>query len=346
MSPIQDRVLLNDSNLSGLPPRKRVLVWFITGNPGLIEYYRAFLTNVYDQLSHNDNKVVYTVQGTSLAGFEVNPRSPHRSDLKKPLPYNLDEQIQFMSRQLENAIREDKNGPPDDVILIGHSVGAYIALKTVELWQAPSMQQSRTWSISAVVLLFPTIVDIARSPSGKKLTPLFRFPLFPLCVHYLVKTLFLLVPLFVVTLLVRLFTLMPMEDAKITASFLKSDLGVYQALVMAKHEMAEICEDKFTDEVWGKQEVKATQERLTKEANDASSYHKHPHLHFYWGSNDHWVATETRDKLLETRAAHSASEGNNYVTMEIDIHKVPHSFCMQHSNIIADKVAQFIKQLE
>lgn len=53
------------------------------------------------------------------------------------------------------------------VIIVAHSVGAYIALEVIRRLRD---EENANVEVVGGVLLFPTIVDIARSPSGIVLT--------------------------------------------------------------------------------------------------------------------------------------------------------------------------------
>lgn len=112
---------------------RRFLVFFITGNPGLIEYYRIFLDHLWDKLrmgpTFNDNVYVY---GTSLAGFNVT-----KSERGK-VPHDLNDQIDHVIYRLHQAVDNvhlhgsyDPQHRPVQVILVGHSVGSYILLEVV-----------------------------------------------------------------------------------------------------------------------------------------------------------------------------------------------------------------------
>ena len=51
------------------------IIYFLTGNPGLFEYYRTFLTHLYGVLSSytaSDRDVEFQVYSWSLSGFEMN----------------------------------------------------------------------------------------------------------------------------------------------------------------------------------------------------------------------------------------------------------------------------------
>lgn len=61
-----------------------------------------------------------------------------------------------------------------DVILIGHSVGAYMLLEVLDRWQREEEEgegkREETFRIVGGVGLFPTIVDIAQSEKGRALS--------------------------------------------------------------------------------------------------------------------------------------------------------------------------------
>jgi hypothetical protein len=69
--------------------------------------------------------------------------------------------------------------------------------------------------------------------------------------------------------------------------------------------MKTITADAWDDELWG----------LSK-------------LYFYFGTDDHWVANETRDELIAARAATGQPGDDDKPTMEIDTHGTPHGFCI------------------
>ncbi|KAM6458904.1 lipid droplet-associated hydrolase isoform 2-T3 [Liasis olivaceus] len=68
--------------------------------------------------------------------------------------------------QVEHKLNFLRKNVPKDVklVLIGHSIGCYIALKIMK--HAPELEILRT------ILLFPTIERMAHSPQGRLLTPL------------------------------------------------------------------------------------------------------------------------------------------------------------------------------
>lgn len=206
------------------------------------------------------------IYGQSLARFE---------DTAGPVPtspYSLEEQIQHLLASLEE--KRIPSGPRkgeafDSVVLMGHSVGSYILLELIQR----SRKSNLKLKIKAGILLFPTITHISQSPSGVKITKLFRLPDFPRRASIAAKTLISLIPNAILIPLVRLVTGMPSAGADVTARFLKSRIGIWQALHMAKDEMETITEDKWGEEIWG----------IEKE--DTNEKSKAPRLIFYFGQN-------------------------------------------------------------
>lgn len=62
----------NAPDFDDSPRKAKYLIYFLPGNPGLVEYYRIFLKTLHEQLVHSlggsDQRV--DVLGITLAGFE------------------------------------------------------------------------------------------------------------------------------------------------------------------------------------------------------------------------------------------------------------------------------------
>jgi hypothetical protein len=173
--------LSNEIHLHPGPPnttrqKSKLLLFMITGNPGLIEYYRTFLNTLYSQLEYFNQHIDLHLYGSSLAGFELGPATC----LNEPL--SLDQQIESVYEKLETVIhRISGNGENDgagaampvQVILIGHSVGAFVLLEVVSRWKKLRVTDAAnpsSFEIKGGICLFPTVVDIAKSPTGRKVT--------------------------------------------------------------------------------------------------------------------------------------------------------------------------------
>ncbi|KAK6429864.1 hypothetical protein LTR95_013991 [Oleoguttula sp. CCFEE 5521] len=185
---------------------------------------------------------------------------------------------------------------------------------------------------------------------GRKVGPLTRIPFFDSFMHVLSKLIFGLLPLFVVSRLVGLVTSMPQGPARVTASFLQSKWGVWQALHMAKDEIAHLTHDTWSDELWGgaARSLAMTSSTIERPQSPVSSQIATTMLHFYWGADDHWVARKTRDNLLATRAKVADTPGEaNRPVMYIDNNGIGHAFCLQEADtrIVAEKCAEWIAGL-
>jgi len=112
------------------------------------------------------------------------------------------------------------------MILIGHSVGTFILLEVLQRLR----KSASPINVKAGILLMPTVMDLAESSSGLKLSRLFRIPGFARGVSLAAKLLLWPIPKSAVKWLVGSILGMPDEGAEATARFLKSRMGVWQAL--------------------------------------------------------------------------------------------------------------------
>jgi len=214
--------------ISNNPAASYHLIFYITGNPGLISYYDAFLKTLHqlvtESLSTSGSEVVH-IFGQSLNGF---------GDYDGPLqttglPHTLEDQI--VSRlQLLNE-QKIPSGPRkgqdyDSITLMGHSVGTYILLELLQRLR----RTSSSLNVTAGILLMPTIMGLAESPSGVKAAPLLRIFGLPRGLHFLAKVLFWPLPVSALKWLVGKVLGMPNDAAAVTTRFLKSNMGVWQAL--------------------------------------------------------------------------------------------------------------------
>ena len=186
-TPLADVIYLRNpfTNITA-PGTRRYLIFLVSGNPGLIEYYRPFLTYLYAQLSKNNEneKVVFEVYGRSLGGFELHSGAKKGAGKRKSKKlYDLKEQIDYVERGLLGCVNQLGNGARGKrpkVILIGHSVGAYILMELMRRHRSRLEQQSITGATGATlksepemiggICLFPTVVHIGKSEKGKVLS--------------------------------------------------------------------------------------------------------------------------------------------------------------------------------
>ncbi len=148
---------------------QQVLLYFLTGNPGLIEFYRVFLTSLSQQFKSSAESIRYHFVGYSLAGYQL-----HDHEDEDLLPLSLEGQIDHVEAKLSRTAIElqgqqrqacaTKKVPvrPLPVILVGHSVGTYMILQLIARRQkaqaANDMDAKADYELVGGICLFPTIV--------------------------------------------------------------------------------------------------------------------------------------------------------------------------------------------
>jgi hypothetical protein len=141
-----------------------------------------------------------------------------------------------------------------------------------------------------------------------------------------------LMPVSLLAMMIRWFMGYPDDASQTTAAFIKSPYGIQQALHMARDEMFQIDTDFWDDDVWGA-------------ATPSPHRHARATLRFLFAKKDHWVADETRDMLIQTRARGYGNEEWKPI-MEIDERgEWPHGFCLSHSVPVAEKAAQYVADI-
>lgn len=99
--------------------------------------------------------------------------------LKHDAPFGLPEVINAVEQNVLNICSHSDNDDYGDedqepgVILIGHSLGAYIALEVIQRHRLRLESLSKVVGeprVVGVIGLFPTVIDIGKSQKGKVLT--------------------------------------------------------------------------------------------------------------------------------------------------------------------------------
>ena len=145
-------------------------VLFITGNPGCIGYYHTFLSLLADKLSGN----AVNVYGQSLANFVEEPGSRSKQVKTLGLQEQIDHVEELLINYVENlplSMKTDRAAEQPKVILVGHSVGAYIGLELLRRRREREKhtQTKDNFHVCGYIGLWPTVTWIRRSPSGLKL---------------------------------------------------------------------------------------------------------------------------------------------------------------------------------
>ncbi|KAF3909292.1 hypothetical protein ABW20_dc0107907 [Dactylellina cionopaga] len=345
------------------------LIVFFSGNPGLISFYEPFLSTLTELLgseggsdsssTSNQHLPSIHVYGHSLQGFNQNDISGATieedeepllsSTSPSTLPshnkiYEIQQIIQNSEDLLGVILRQDRYSQKrPKIILMGHSVGAYIAL---ELIQRRNLK-SECVDIVGCITLFPTIVDIAKSLSGRTIGRALRVPYIPWMLGAIVRLAVYFVHLTLLYKIIKLVTRFPDHATRSAAVFIKSITGVEQALTLGKDEMETIKEDKWTEKVFG------------AKAEFDSDITPSPKLVFFFGGKDSWVSNSIRDKFISQRGnaapstASAISGGPDgtpaqtkaFPKMIIDDSDIPHAFPIRHGEIVAEKVKIWVKEI-
>ncbi|RYC63131.1 hypothetical protein CHU98_g3099 [Xylaria longipes] len=308
---------------------QNVLIFFVPGNPGLVGYYAPFLSELRHLLDATTSlkAINFHIHGQNLAGFTDGDHEPFTSRRK---PYDLEYQIRHILQTVGGLRIESgpKQGQPyDHVLLIGHSVGAYIVLETCHrVLREPSLAPEL--KLTSGILLFPTIDHIADSPSGWKLNMLRQTPLLGDNAYRVAQGFLRLWPYNTLYWFVSKTLGFPQHAAEVTTRWLKSRDGVWQSLHLGMDEMRVIGEDKWDDELW---EIAASHN---------ASNPVPPKFYFFFGQQDHWVADHYRDEFIRKR-----SSRNERTRLIVDESKLPHAFCIEHSQPVAEKVHVWITDM-
>ena len=151
------------------------LIYFLPGNPGLIRYYQPFLVELHALFStcSTTESSRFHICGHSHSGFETAQVG------RKFEPLGLGQQIKDQEQLLYNHIKSlrSRTGRNPKVILMGHSVGCYMLLELIQQHRdkieelinqhGGNIEEGKEdFDLIGGILLFPTIIDIAKSPLG------------------------------------------------------------------------------------------------------------------------------------------------------------------------------------
>jgi len=224
-------------------------VLFIPGNPGVVDFYIPFLSAIYEKLISTNVAIL------ARAHLDHSPQILEHSRL--PPSHGLTIQIESSIEILDSILC---NYAKTRIVVIGHSVGAWISLQLLK---------ARSNQVTAVFLLFPTISYIGDTPNGKKLTPLFK----PLP-RYILSSLSRLAKYLPSYVFRMLFPSWPEQQVLVLRAFIGSSTAVHSSLAMANEEMKSI-----------------------KDLDIDVIEHYQDKLRFFHAEQDDWVGEE-RERLL------------------------------------------------
>ncbi|KAK3328568.1 hypothetical protein B0T19DRAFT_424928 [Cercophora scortea] len=341
--------------------RRQCLIYLIPGNPGLAGYYDPFLATLrqlLDETEAKNSETAFHLSAQNLLGFCDNDHEPPFGT-DGTTPFNLEDQICHVYDRLvelnsPQAPHSDSEAPVyDEVIVIGHSVGSYIAVEVFHRHHlrmaATDINESNTrhLNLKAGILLFPTVSHMAKSSSGKKLDLIRRVPFLDNNAHRIAKSFVDLWPRWFLDVIVGRVMGFPAHAAAATVEFLVSRDGIWQALHLGKDEMVNITEEKWGEELWEIASDAEEDEAAARRGDGDEDSDKElksagrTKFFFYYAKKDHWVADECRDAFIERRSTH----GRGGTRIMIDEHDIPHAFCIAHSELVAEKVKGWVDEI-
>ncbi|KAK1779846.1 hypothetical protein QBC45DRAFT_477402 [Copromyces sp. CBS 386.78] len=389
----------NISSNSSTTKPKRYLLFFISGNPGLIDYYAPFFSHLRSLLNELESKsfssaspgqqpITFHIYGQNLIGFSDSDHAPFAPGSPETEPFVLEEHISHLYSSLLDL--NQKSGGFDQIILAGHSVGSFLALEILHrsLQSSSSSSPSLQLPISTALLLFPTIHQMHLSPSGLHLSRIRSIPFLNNYAHVLAKSFVDLVPGFALRWITRRVLGMSEHGSEITTKFLQSRDGIWQGIHLGKDEMGVIRDGEGRWGWWSSSPTSSSSSteqntsmgddgaevvakeietiesdweqlevdrRIRREhTNTQNQEHceqrqgqgqiqgkatEKPRFFLYFGQNDHWVADKYRDEFIERRKreGHTGKEGGTKIVIDED--RIPHAFCINHSEQVAEKEA-------
>ncbi|KAK8149083.1 hypothetical protein G3M48_008238 [Beauveria asiatica] len=290
--------------------KSHALIYFIPGNPGVVEFYTDFLSSLRALLDKTESGTAHDIYGRNLLGFHDGDHEPFGPE---NLPFDLDAQVEGMWADIASQRYGDtKDKPYDFVILIGHSIGAYIA---VETFHRQAMNPKANLNLQHGFLLFPTISYIARSPSGLKMTALQQSPYLPGVeenLHRIAKALVYFLPQSTLEWLWASYLGFSAAAAATLAAWLKSRDGLWQAIHLGRSELKLVGKDKWHDTFW---------DAVTTPGSGGVA----PKFFFFYGKHDHWVDDSLRDEFIARHRERGHSPGRP--SLEVDTGDISHAFC-------------------
>lgn len=135
-----------------------------------MDFYTPFLSAIYEKLSSTNVAILARAHLDHAPQILEHSRRPPSDGLT----IQIESSIEILDSILYSYTEKTR------IIVIGHSVGAWIALQVgklsptdlvpLGLTQVIKLLRARSNQVSAVFLLFPTISYIGDTPNGKKLT--------------------------------------------------------------------------------------------------------------------------------------------------------------------------------
>lgn len=269
------------------PTPNTSLLLVVPGNPGMGHFYVPFASRLFEVGRGSFDVAVVSHAGHS-PGY-CRPTDGGGDDW-----YGLEDQVKHKMAYLREHASDKQT-----IYLVGHSIGCYIILQMLK-----AIEPSR---VAKVFLLFPAVENMAETPNGQRLLPLFYRYLRPAtALAWLVTW----IPETVRKPLLKYayFRSTPSEhlDHMVQAAVNIDSRSVYNILSMSREEM----------------------ERVKDPPLDVIQDHVHK-MTFYYGIDDRWTLESSYRDMAERFSDHD---------VQLCSHGYPHAFVMEASTEMADYV--------
>ncbi|PVI03914.1 hypothetical protein DM02DRAFT_625441 [Periconia macrospinosa] len=237
------------------------IIFFIPGNPGLIQFYNLFLKTLHQRIAKRltNTSINVNVMGITLRGFECGDDSDKddiRSAPEFKLPLSIDGQLDFLFTTLNDV---QTRNPHTKVILMGHSLGSFLTMEMLQRRHFYShdgacLCETSTYDIpnfAGAIAVFPALTHLARSKSGKVLNFYAKIVGLVLVVATHLWVLGLLLPTGVLRRIVVWGLGYPEDAAETVARWWGSSWGIWESVHLGTEELVRIGKPRWDDEVWG-----------------------------------------------------------------------------------------------
>ena len=252
----------------------------IPGNPGLGGFYIPFAHELYKLFNEKISILIVSQAG-------------HSPPVKRC--FTLNEQIEHKLKSIEQLLPTSEN---HRLILIGHSIGAYMVLKMLDRLEN---------RIDRAFFLFPTIERMKESSAGQRFVRWYPILLYLLPFLCLLVNLLCPIDWLKRKMISSYFSASPPDDRSILVDTVLYDLlnprTITNLLQMANEEMS-----------------------VVKNRNDDIIERFLAKLTFYYGTNDHWVPNEIVNEMKSVYPHGDILQCRN---------QYMHAFVLKHSKELA-----------
>lgn len=307
------------------PSPQAPLVYLIPGNPGLSEFYESFL----EELKILQPSFEYLCP--SHIGFDTLTQSSYGIQ-GGDVSHTLDEQIDHKISLLKEWVRDSNikagfasapsKAPPRQVVLMGHSVGSWMVQRI-----AVAFANDSSVEVKFIALLTPTIVDIAKSLRGSKLSaasgylsdPGYYLSRFSQILNWTIPRSYLKSGLS--------YIMGSPPDVALNAalSLITKPRIIKQAVDMGKEEMTRIGSEIEPEDIAGFWSEQAGYK-----------------IWMFFVYDDHWVNTDTRQQLI----SHFEETPHVESVVEEGDKSIAHAFCVRDNKHVATLVSDQMNMIE